>query len=60
MYDLSLPNTQIDRLLDLARNDFGPWLFDVDPDWSWNWLHLLYMRWHTRRMTDRQINRLML
>lgn len=54
-----MPSTATDRLLDLARNDFGPWLFDVDPDWSWNWLHLQYMRWHTRRVTDGKINRLM-
>ena len=55
-----MPNTAISHLLDLSSNDFGQWLYDIDPDWRWNWLHLQRIRWHLRSLTDGRINRLML
>ncbi len=44
----------------IARQDFGEWLVQVTPSWSWYWRHLIFIRQQLDRVTRGDINRLML
>lgn len=38
------------KVLAAGAGLFSSWLFDVAPDWSWNWAHLRYVRRHLARL----------
>lgn len=46
--------------LELQHRDFGEWLTAVTPQWSWYWKHLVLIRQHLGRVTQGEIDRLMI
>ena len=46
--------------IEATPEPFGDWIWGIDPDWSWNWLHLQYVRRQLARVTGGEIDRLML
>jgi len=43
-----------------ANNGFPAWLHTVSPELTWDWAHLLYVQRQLQRVTDGEINRLMI
>src|SRR4030042_6399989 len=43
-----------------TNRDFGEWLRQASPTWFWDWAHLLYTQRQLQRVTDGEINRLMI
>jgi hypothetical protein len=39
---------------------FGGWLHEVNPDWSWQWRHLVKVREYLHKITTGETKRLMI
>ena len=39
---------------------FDPWLYDINPEWRWDWAHLRLIRKELKRMADGDIDKLMI
>lgn len=39
---------------------FGEWLYEVSPDWRWDWPHLVLARYHLMRVARGECKRLMI
>lgn len=56
----SLPKSARADILRLGEGTFSNWLYDVSPDWQWNWQHLQHVRRYLASVTTGEVDKLML